>query len=119
MFQNKIVHLLSVALALRAIAAAFLHVLLHFSLVPAFSCDLLCYPEWRKEQNLPYLSLVNALHEGEIIEMLWFKKKKKKPLACIFVLFLHLWGIGIFEGTLGKEKPRGKRVLEKQTWLGS
>ena len=63
------------ALALRAIAAAFLHVPLHLSLVPAFSCDLLCYPEWRKEQNLPYLSLVNALHEGEIVEMLWLKKK--------------------------------------------
>lgn len=73
--ENKIVRLLSVALALRAIAAAFLHVPLHLSLVPAFSCELLCYPEWRKEQNLPYLSLVNALHEGEIVEMLWLKKK--------------------------------------------
>ena len=91
-----------------------------FSLVPAFSCDLLCYPEWRKEQNPPYFSLVNALHEGEITEMLWLKKIKK-PRVCIFVLFLHQWGIGSFEvwGTLGKEKPRGKRVLEKQTWPGN
>ncbi|KAI4567408.1 hypothetical protein MJG53_008988 [Ovis ammon polii x Ovis aries] len=93
--ENKIVHLLSVALALRAIAAAFLHVPLHLSLVPAFSCDLLCYPEWRKEQNHPYLSLVNALHEGEIVEML--RLKKKQPPVCIFVLFSHLWGIGSFE----------------------
>ena len=58
-----------------------------FSLVPAFSCDLLCYPEWRKEQNPPYFSLVNALHEGEITEMLWLKKKKKSHESAFLYCF--------------------------------
>ena len=90
-----------------------------FSLVPAFSCDLLCYPEWRKEQNPPYFSLVNALHEGEITEMLWFKKKKKATSLHFCTVFTPVgnWKFWSMRYT-GKRKTKRKTCFGKTNLAG-